>query len=204
MRRIRSEGSTLKASGLVLLAFFFAACNPIENKTQSASLLIVESISSSDAEGNAASFLQSDIIRTDQLTGASSWRSDTATATLSVAALDPAPIYGTSQYYDVTLTQYAVSNERTDGRNTPGTDVPYPFSSALSLLIRVGAAQSVSFIVVRDVAKQEPPLLNLRQAYLGDALIVTAKIDFYGHDMANHNVKATGYLPIFFANYADY
>jgi hypothetical protein len=45
--------------------------------------------------------------------------------------------------------------------------------------------------------------LSLYQAYQGDVLNVTARVDFYGHDLANKNVKATGFLPIFFANYAD-
>jgi len=32
---------------------------------------------------------------------------------------------------------------------------------------------------------------------------VTARVDLYGHDLLNHNVKATGYISVFFANYFD-
>ena len=32
---------------------------------------------------------------------------------------------------------------------------------------------------------------------------MTATVDFYGHDLLNNKVTATGYLTIFFANYAD-
>ena len=32
---------------------------------------------------------------------------------------------------------------------------------------------------------------------------MTAKIDLYGHDLVNNKVTATGYLTIYFANFAD-
>jgi hypothetical protein len=67
----------------------------------------------------------------------------------------------------------------------------------------VGETGSVVFVIVREVAKQEMPLLGLYSAYPGDVLNVTAKVEFFGHDMANRSVTATGYLTIYFANYAD-
>jgi hypothetical protein len=117
--------------------------------------------------------------------------------------LDPDPLLGPSQYNDIQVTRYVVTYMRADGKNAQGTDVPYSFEGGLSVLVPIGQSVSVSFIIVREVAKQEPPLLNLTQAFTGDVLNITARVDFYGHDLANKNVKATGYLPIFFANYAD-
>jgi hypothetical protein len=32
---------------------------------------------------------------------------------------------------------------------------------------------------------------------------MTAKIEFYGHDLTDKAVKATGYLTVYFANYND-
>ena len=32
---------------------------------------------------------------------------------------------------------------------------------------------------------------------------MTAVVDFFGHDLAGRMVKATGYLTVYFANYAD-
>ncbi len=193
----------LEAASLIVVSFFLAACNPIENESQSASLLVVESITGTDFRGNAADYLQSDVVMTDSITGAQSWQADSATASLSASTLDPNPLFGTSQYNDIQVTRYVVTYFRSDGKNIQGRDVPYSFEGGLSVLINVGRSVNVGFVIVREVAKQETPLLNLYQSYPGDVLNVTARVDFYGHDLANKAVKATGYLPIYFANYAD-
>ena len=82
-------------------------------------------------------------------------------------------------------------------------DVPYSFEGTIPALLKTGSSTKVSFIVVRGVAKMEPPLVNLVENRAEGVLKVTAKIEFYGHDMTNHNVKATGYLDVHFANFAD-
>jgi len=123
--------------------------------------------------------------------------------TLSASMLDPDPLFGTSQYNDIQVTRYVVTYIRSDGKNIQGLDVPYSFEGGLSVLVRIGQLANVRFVIVREVAKQEAPLLSLYQAYQGDVLSVAARVDFYGHDLANKNVKATGFLPIYFANYAD-
>ena len=67
----------------------------------------------------------------------------------------------------------------------------------------VGSTATFSFIIVRDVSKMEPPLVGLATG-MGDGVIeMTAKVEFYGHDLTNNKVSATGYLAIFFANYAE-
>jgi hypothetical protein len=184
---------------LVLTAFLaLYSCNPVEDDSRSASILRVENILGTDAEGSSGNFLQSDVLMS---TG--SVRADRATATLRAETLDPDPLLGTSQYNDVVVTRYLVSYSRTDGRKTPGVDVPYPFEGSLSTVIRAGATASISFVIVREVAKLEPPLLNLVEVTGEKVLTCTAKVEFYGHDMVNKTVKATGYLTIYFANYAD-
>jgi len=174
-----------------------SACNPIEDETKSGSILVIEKIQGQDYEGNAADFLQSDIIKNSAV------YADAATVIFRAATLDPKPILGASQYNDIVVTKYTVSYSRSDGKNTPGVDVPLPFEGSLSALVRVGSSTSVSFVVVREVAKMEPPLVALAEGRAEGVLQVTAKIDFYGHDLANRNVKATGYLAIYFANYVD-
>ncbi len=184
---------------LVILPVFLilSACNPIEDETRSSSFLIVEKIQGQDYEGNTTDYLQSDVIKNNSVFA------DVATATLRASTLDPAPMLGTSQYNDIVLTKYTVSYSRTDGKNTPGIDVPLPFEGTLSVLLRVGSSTGVSFVIVREVAKMEPPLIALAEGRAEGVLQVTARVDFYGHDLANRNVKATGYLPIYFANYVD-
>jgi hypothetical protein len=192
--------NTKKTLGLMAIAsaiLLLYSCNPVENDTRSASQLIVETITGTDATGKSANFLQSDVV-----TNATIY-ADIAGVTLRAETLDPAPLLGNSQFNDILVTRYTVSYSRTDGRNTPGVDVPYPFEGSLSALVKVGSTTSFSFVVVREVAKLEPPLIGLVDGGAELVLQMTAKIDFYGHDMANREVKATGYLAIFFANYAD-
>jgi hypothetical protein len=186
--------------GLALLAasIFLPACNPLEDESRSNSILVVENITGKDMSGTDAGFLQSDVVKKDNTIAA-----DTAKATLSAKFMDPAPILGTSQYSDVVLTRYVVSFSRTDGRNRPGADVPFPFEGSLTTLVRVDSTTSVDFVIVREAAKLEAPLINLRDSAYGDILNMTAKIDFYGHDLADKAVKATGYLTVYFANYND-
>lgn len=203
MKNARLLKHVFEAVSLIAVSFFLAACNPIENKTQSASLLVVESIKGTDIDGLDTDFLQSDVVLTDSVTGAQSWRADSANVTLSASMLDPDPLFGASQYNDIQVTRYVVTYIRSDGKNIQGLDVPYSFEGGLSVLVHIGQLANVSFVIVREVAKQEAPLLSLYQAYQGDVLNVTARVDFYGHDLANKNVKATGFLPIYFANYAD-
>ncbi len=203
MKRATRCVRALGAASALALLLAAVACNPVEKESQSASQLILDSLTGKDAEGNVANFLNSDVVLVNTQSGAMSWRADSATATFSVLPYDPEPILGTSAYYDVTLTRYTVNFVRSDGRNVPGRDVPYPFEGQLSVRIPVNEAGTVTFILVREVAKQELPLLGLYDANVGDVLNMTAVIDFFGRDGAGRTVKATGTLAVYFANYAD-
>jgi len=172
-------------------------CNPVEDDSESSSLLLVDNILGKDAQGKTGNFLQSDVLISGSV------RADTATATLRAEVLDPDPLLGTSQYNDIVVTRYLVTYSRTDGKSVPGVDVPYPFEGSLSTVVAAGATSTINFVIVRDIAKMEPPLLELTDLGAEVVLTCTAKIEFYGHDTANRTVKATGYLTIYFANYAD-
>jgi len=183
----------------VLLSAFLVlvSCNPVEDDSESASMLLVDNLLGRDTAGKAGNFLQSDVITKGSIFA------DTATATLRAVTVDPDPLLGTSPYNDIVLTRYIVSYSRTDGRNAPGVDVPYPFEGSLSTVVKAGSQSTITFVVVREVAKIEPPLIGL--ADLGEEMVraCTAKVEFYGHDNVNRTVKATGYLTIYFANYVD-
>jgi hypothetical protein len=184
---------------VILSAFLVLySCNSVEDDSQSASMLIVENLLGNDAGGKPGNFLQSDVVLSTGTIVA-----DRATATLRAATLDPDPILGTSPYNDIVITRYLVSYTRTDGRGVPGVDVPYPFEGSLSTIIKAGSTSTISFVIVREVAKIEPPLVELVDIGAEQVLACTAKVEFYGHDNVNKTVKATGYLTIYFANYAD-
>ena len=70
-------------------------------------------------------------------------------------------------------------------------------------VVEIDSSVDISFVIVREVSKLEPPLINLHEGRSEGVIEMRAKIDFFGHDMSNNKVKAIGYLTIFFANYAD-
>ena len=101
---------------------------------------------------------------------------------------------------EVTIDRYHVEYRRTDGRATPGIDVPYSFDSALTMTIS-GDGEQASFQIVRHAAKEEAPL---RALLLNRDLISTiATVTFYGHDQAGNAVSASGNMGIDFGDFAD-
>jgi hypothetical protein len=167
-------------------------------------MLIVEALLGTDMEGNEANFLQSDVIYQDpDKPEAETIYADTAKVTFRGRLLDPASLTGPSHYNDISVTRYVVSYLRTDGRNTEGVDVPYTFEGNLSLVVPIDSAIEATFIIVREVAKLEPPLIGLHEWRDAGVINATAKVEFYGQDQVGNTIKATGYLNIYFANYAN-
>ena len=185
---------------LLLLALFvvLVSCNPIENETLSSSMLSIMSLTGLDIDGNTANFLQSDV-----LTSSNTVIADPATVTFKAHLLNPDSINGPSQYNNILLTHYVVTYFRSDGKNEEGVDIQYSFEGHMSSLVEIDNIQELSFVLVREVAKLEPPLINLNEGRGDGVLQLRAKVDFYGHDLANKAVKSTGFLSIYFANYAD-
>jgi hypothetical protein len=113
------------------------------------------------------------------------------------------PQLGSDVIQTVTLTRYHVEFRRTDGRNTPGVDVPYGFDGGISALIPPGESGNAAFVLVRHQAKLEPPLMQLRFQG-GQALISTiAEITFFGHDQNGNEVSVVGRIDVHFGDFAD-
>ncbi len=190
--------NSLKITAILCVFFFLLSCNPLEDDSTSSSMLLILDITGTTIDGDAVSFHQSDVVT------AGAVHADTATVTLQAKLLNPEPLVPqASQYTSIVVTRYVISYSRSDGQNTPGVDVPYSFEGSLSTLIEIDATVDISFVIVREAAKLESPLFDLRGG--GDEVViqVTATIDFYGHDLVNNAVKATGSLTIFFADYVD-
>ena len=191
----------LRLGVLAAFVLFLFSCNSVVKESESSTLLLLLDLTAQDMDGNEANFLQSDVLYQDQET--STIYADIGEATLRAQLMDPSTGVLDSVYNDIELTKYTVKYARSDGKNTEGVDVPYSFDGALSAYIQVGSDVGVSFVLVREVAKLEPPLINLSEGRSEGVLQMTARIDFYGHDLIGNNVQATGYLTIFFANYAN-
>jgi hypothetical protein len=115
------------------------------------------------------------------------------------------PAVAPSPINTVTINRYRVTFRRSDGRNTPGVDVPYPFDSALNFSVGT-TGSTTGFELVRHIAKNEAPLAALRDTpALVNWLILStvADITFYGRDQAGNELSVTGSIGVQFGDFAD-
>lgn len=101
----------------------------------------------------------------------------------------------------ITITRYHVDYTRADGRNTPGVDVPYGFDGAVTVTVGTNTT-TFGFSLVRVVAKEEAPLVQLRSS--NSFITALARVTFYGHDQAGNEVTASGTIQVDFGNYGDF
>ena len=102
---------------------------------------------------------------------------------------------------DITITGYHVKYIRADGHNTQGVDVPYEFDGAATGTVSVGGKLSLGFTLVRNVAKEESPLVQL----VSNPNIITAiaQVTFYGKDAVGNDVSVMGQIQVDFGNFGD-
>lgn len=184
----------------ILPLLIFNSCNMLENKTRSASVLIIQSlvgVGRGGAEDSTA--LDSDVIINPPSGKCYYVIGDIAKVTFTAKMLSPnrTPTF----YNDIRVTRYRVRYIRTDGRNVEGVDVPYSYEGAMDVLVPVNGTASWSFDIVRTTAKLEPPLINLRGT--NNAIEAIAIVDFYGEDIAGNNVTAQGKITIHFRDWLN-
>ena len=130
---------------------------------------------------------------------------DLAQVTLRLAMKDPgsttsATAPSTANY--ITVTQYHVNFIRSDGRNVPGVDVPYPFDGAIT--VTVGATPATATMtLVRLQAKSEAPLKALVGGNGSFVISTVAEVTFYGKDQSGHDVSIVGRISVNFADWGD-
>jgi len=103
---------------------------------------------------------------------------------------------------DVTITRYRVSYQRTDGRNTQGSDVPYAFDGAVTGTVPANGSLTLSFDLVRHAAKIEAPLVQL--ASNATFLTTIVEVTFYGRDQVGNEVSVSGLIQVNFGNFGDF
>jgi len=113
----------------------------------------------------------------------------------------PGTVSSPSLLNSVTINQYHVSFERTDGRNQQGVDVPYAFDSAVTVTIPGDGQASASFELVRHSAKQEAPLRALSST--GTFISAIATVTFYGRDQAGNEVIVIAKIGVNFGDFGD-
>jgi hypothetical protein len=186
------------------------SCNQGTRETRSSSFLVIEQFqaASGAAPTTFSNTLASDVVTNVKVAGSEDVRpsvfEDAGRVIMRLGFKDPGipsnPSTPTSANF-ITVTHYKVVYRRTDGRNTPGIDVPYPFEGGVTFsVLDIGAA---TFTLVRGQAKLEPPLVALRGG--GGAVLIgtIADVTFYGHDQTGSTVAVTGSMFINFADFGD-
>ena len=102
---------------------------------------------------------------------------------------------------EVTVTRVHVAYRRTDGRNIQGVDVPYAFDTATTGTVPATGLATLGFILVRNTAKQESPLIQLETN--GIIISTIADVTFFGHDQVGNDISVTGSIGVDFGNFGD-
>ena len=192
---------TLALSLAATAAAGVSSCSSTVREGRSSAYLIVQSIeAASGAEDEQFSAeLSSDVLTNNTVF------EDLARATFRLAMKDIGPVgvptAPTSNNF-ITINRYRVSYRRTDGRNTPGVDVPYPFEGAGTVTV-TGADTSLVFVLVRVQAKGESPLKDLVNGSLARSISTIADITFYGRDQTGNDVSVTAAISVNFSDWGD-
>ncbi len=200
------------AALVLLLALTTAGCGDFIRQSRSPSQVVVMSLmAASGAEPDElGGTLHSDVVTNVEGTvggvkvSSPTVFSDHAEIVMSLLLKDPGqPGLATtpSAINQVTMTRYRVTYQRSDGRNTPGVDVPYPFDGAATFTVPTEGTVAAGFEIVRHVAKEEAPLRALRTS--GNIISTIAEVTFYGRDQAGNEIQASGSILIDFANFGD-
>ena len=185
----------------VCLAGAAAGCGDVVRQDRSPVSLVIESLTgASGASGKVGTFtgtLQSDVLTI--VDDSPTIFSDSGQVTMRFVMKDI--LTTPSAVNAVTINRYRVTFRRSDGRNTPGVDVPFPFDSAVTFTIAPGGAVTQALELIRHVAKMEAPLAALQSSPV--IISTVADITFFGHDLAGNELSASGSLGIQFGNFAD-
>jgi hypothetical protein len=181
-----SMRSLVRCAGLAVIVAATASCGDVVTSSDAPVMLVFNSLTA----GGSGTFVS------DVVSSTGSTFNDLGTAALAVSMKDITVAPSTNNA--VTIRRYRVAYRRADGRNAPGVDVPYPFDGAVTLTILAGSTGTVTFEIVRHVAKEESPLAQLR--FNANAIGTIADVTFYGTDRVGNDVAATGSMQITFTN----
>jgi hypothetical protein len=190
-------------AGILALVVTAASCSAAVREGTGSSFLIIDNLTAaSGAEpDDFGGTLHSDVITV--VDDIPSVFDDLGQVALRLALKDPGPAQAPTtptQNQFITINRYRVRYMRADGRNTPGVDVPYGFDGAVTATVGADPI-SVSFQIVRHIAKKEAPLATLSS---GIVIISTiAEVTFYGHDQNGREASVTGRLTVDFGNFGD-
>ena len=200
--------------GIAALVAASVSCGDVVRQGSSPVYLVIDALQATPGGGKSSTAttpLLSDVITNittpDPCTNASPCPTifdDIGTVTLRAPLKDlgaTASLSPTSNN-EVTINRIHVEYVRADGRNTPGVDVPYAFDGAVTGTIQAGTTLQLTFELVRNVAKRESPLVQLRTS--NNFISAIGKVTFYGADRVGNAIQVTGQISIEFGNFGDF
>lgn len=196
------------------LAVVGTSCGDVVRDGRSPVFLVIESLTATRGAasgGTASGFLMSDVLTYVTSPAPCSATSpcptifnDTGSVSLKLSLKNITGGLATSpsSNNEVTINRYRVDFRRADGRNTPGVDVPYGFDGGVTGTIIATGSLGLGFELVRHVAKQESPLVQLVNS--PNFISTIAEITFYGRDQVGNDISATGSITVDFGNFGDF
>jgi hypothetical protein len=196
-------GGLARLMAVLALTVLSASCGDLTRQGTGSAYLIVTSLeAASGAEpGTFGATLNSDVITI--VDSSATVFNDIGRVTFRLAMKDPGgtetPTTPTPANF-ITINRYRVRYVRSDGRNTPGVDVPYGFDGAFTAT--VSGETSIGFELVRHIAKEEAPL---RALAFNTAVIISTitEVTFYGHDQTGREVSVSAQMLVSFGNFGD-
>jgi hypothetical protein len=198
--------NAISRSAVLIVAAAVAAaaggCSDFIRRDRAPVTLVIDRLeAASGAAGSSAPFtgtLQSDV--TTVVDGVSTIFSDSGRVTMRLVMKDV--LAAPSPANAVTINRYRITFRRSDGRNTPGIDVPHPFDSAVSFTVDTNATVAHTFELIRHAAKEEAPLRALATNF-AVTIATVADITFYGRDQVGNELSASGSIGVTFGNFGD-
>jgi hypothetical protein len=185
---------------LTVFAIAVAAtgCSDFIRQDRSPVTLVIDRLeAASGASGEAGTFsgtLQSDVITEGSVFN------DSGRVTMRLVMKDI--LEAPTAVNAVTINRYRVTFRRSDGRNTPGVDVPQPFDSAITFTVAPNQVVTAGFELIRHLAKEEAPLRAL-SVNTAVTIATVADVTFYGRDQGGNELSTSGSIGVIFGDFAD-
>jgi hypothetical protein len=206
MKTMRTLSRVCIAAAVAVSA---TSCGDVVRSSRASSILVVNSLTATRGTvngGTATATLASDVLTLVTTGGSCSITNpcptifnDTGTLTLSQSAKDISiPLTSNNQ---ITITRIHVSYRRTDGRNQEGVDVPFGFDTAATVTVPTSGTVTTSFVLVRNQAKSESPLVQLVNN--GQLISAIADVTAFGTDIVGNAVSANASIGVTFGNFGD-
>jgi hypothetical protein len=198
---------------LLAAAVAAASCGDVARTGRAPVYLVIDSMSGAKGSDSQTftSILLSDVIT--NITSPAPCTTDSPCPTIfndpgeAVLRLTPKDIGTTaapaapSANNEVTINRVHVKYVRADGRNVQGVDVPYEFDGAATGTVPASGNITLGFQLVRNTAKEEAPLIQLRSN--GVIITTIAQVTFYGVDRVGNEINAMGQMEVDFGNFGD-